>query len=108
MTTPLPVSSDVSSYVRDSVPRLQYRINLIQRGISSRAHPVLGKSGKQYGTAVSRSRHNGVCMEIALEDYTEAVREDLADSAAEDQQWISELVCAADGLFPLLLFKIRL
>lgn len=64
-------------------------VNLVQRGVMSQTHPVSGKSGKFYGTAVLSAPHGGVMLRLSLEDYMKDAH-DLIGNTAGAQQWVPE------------------
>jgi hypothetical protein len=64
---------------------------LVQRGISANSHPVSGKSGKGYGTAVNSPQHGGVIFKMSLQDYMNAAH-DLCGNTIAGQQWVPEFI----------------
>jgi hypothetical protein len=77
-----------------TIPRMTYFVNLVQRGISANSHPVSGKSGKGYGTAVNSPQHGGVIFKMSLQDYMNAAH-DLCGNTIAGQQWVPEFVMEA-------------
>lgn len=73
---------------------MTYFVNLVQRGISANSHPVSGKTGKSYGTAVSSPQHGGVILRMSLQDYMNAAH-DLCGNTIAGQQWVPEFVMEA-------------
>jgi hypothetical protein len=73
---------------------MTYFVNLVQRGISANSHPVSGKSGKGYGTAVNSPQHGGVIFQMSLQDYMNAAH-DLCGNTIAGQQWVPEFVMEA-------------
>jgi hypothetical protein len=73
---------------------MTYFVNLVQRGISANSHPVSGKSGKGYGTAVNSPQHGGVIFKMSLQDYMNAAH-DLCGNTIAGQQWVPEFVMEA-------------
>jgi hypothetical protein len=73
---------------------MTYFVNLVQRGISANSHPVSGKSGKGYGTAVNSPQHGGVIFRMSLQDYMNAAH-DLCGNTIAGQQWVPEFVMEA-------------
>jgi hypothetical protein len=70
---------------------MTYFVNLVQRGISANSHPVSGKSGKGYGTAVNSPAHGGVIFKMSLQDYMNAAH-DLCGNTIAGQQWVPEFI----------------
>jgi hypothetical protein len=70
---------------------MTYFVNLVQRGISANTHPVSGKSGKGYGTAVNSPQHGGVVFRMSLQDYMNAAH-DICGNPIASQQWVPEFV----------------
>jgi hypothetical protein len=73
---------------------MTYFVNLVQRGIAANSHPVSGKSGKGYGTAVASPAHGGVIFKMSLQDYMNAAH-DLCGNTIAGQQWVPEFVMEA-------------
>lgn len=70
---------------------MNYFVNLVQRGVSAQTHPVSGRSGRNYGTAVASPPHGGVVFRMSLEDYMNASH-DLCGNTIAGQQWVPEFV----------------
>lgn len=75
---------------------MNYKVVLVQHGISAVSHHVCGKSGKQYGTATQSPNDGGVAFEMTLEDYM-VNRHDLIGNPAAGQQWVPEFVPKASN-----------
>jgi hypothetical protein len=72
---------------------MNYTIQLVQRGLSSNLHPVIGKSGKLYGQATASPEHKGVIFRLSLDDYQRDAH-DLIGNTSAGQQWVPEIVPA--------------
>jgi hypothetical protein len=70
---------------------MTYFVNLVQRGISANTHPVSGRSGKGYGTAVNSPQHGGVVFRMSLQDYMNAAH-DICGNPIAGQQWVPEFI----------------
>jgi hypothetical protein len=70
---------------------MNYSVILVQRGISAQSHPVTGKSGKLFGTAVASPEHGGVIFQMTMQDYLEHAH-DVVGNTAPSQQWVPEFV----------------
>lgn len=72
------------------MPRMSYSVLLVQRGISSQTHPVSGKSGKLYGSAIASPKDGGVVFKMTQADY-EAASDDILGNTAAGQQWVPKI-----------------
>jgi hypothetical protein len=70
---------------------MNYSVILVQQGISAQSHPVNGKSGKLYGTAVASPEHGGVIFQMTMHDYLENAH-DVVGNLQPSQQWVPEFV----------------